>query len=345
MGEHFGDDEAYSCVRFGASNAPVSQWTNEEILVKAPDDFGLGLGFAKDTLNLALYAISIGSKTLLDFAIDILDALTPDIELGELEWNEDDPLYIQFGIVVAALVVDQIHFCTITVKPSGDLVVPVTVRTGVGESETHFFTFTPVAVPTPEDDYDLTISSTAGGTVTTPGEGTSTHDAGTVVDLVATPASGYRFVNWTGDVGTIANINAASTTITMIGNYFITANFGECIHNPMVASGYFHTVGLKCDGTVVAVGAGGYEHDYGQCDVDNWTGITQVAAGGFHTVGLKSNGTVVATGLNYSGQCNVGNWTDIIQVAAGWLHTVGLESDDSVVAAGPEVELAKWHLL
>ena len=73
--------------------------------------------------------------------------------------------------------------------------------------------------------YDLTISSTTGGSVTLPGEGAFTYDAGTVVSLAATPASGYQFVNWTGDVGTIANINAASTTITMNGDYSITANF------------------------------------------------------------------------------------------------------------------------
>jgi hypothetical protein len=71
----------------------------------------------------------------------------------------------------------------------------------------------------------LTISSTAGGSVTTPGEGTFTYDAGTVVDLVATPATGYGFVNWAGDLGTIANVNAATTTITLLGDYEITARF------------------------------------------------------------------------------------------------------------------------
>ena len=75
--------------------------------------------------------------------------------------------------------------------------------------------------------YDLTISSGAGGSVTEPGEGVFTDDEGTVVDLVATSDEGYRFVNWTGDVGTIANVNAAITTITMNDNYSITANFGE----------------------------------------------------------------------------------------------------------------------
>ena len=81
--------------------------------------------------------------------------------------------------------------------------------------------------PEPEPKYDLTISSTAGGSVTTPGEGTSTYDEGTVVDLVAAPDAGYDFVNWTGDVGTIADVGDATTTITMNDNYSITANFEE----------------------------------------------------------------------------------------------------------------------
>ena len=77
----------------------------------------------------------------------------------------------------------------------------------------------------PPVPYPLTISSSAGGSVTAPGEGTFVYGWGTVVDLVAAPASGYRFVNWTGDVDTVANVTAASTTITMNDNYSITANF------------------------------------------------------------------------------------------------------------------------
>jgi len=84
----------------------------------------------------------------------------------------------------------------------------------------------------PGGQYNLTISSTAGGSVTTPGEGTFTRDAGTVVSLVASAASGYHFVNWTGDVGTIANVNAASTTITMNGGYSVTAVFAEDSPSP-----------------------------------------------------------------------------------------------------------------
>jgi len=73
--------------------------------------------------------------------------------------------------------------------------------------------------------YDLTTSSTVGGNITIPGEGVFSYDEGMIVDLVATPDAGYRFVNWTGDVGTIADVNAAATNITMNGDYSITANF------------------------------------------------------------------------------------------------------------------------
>jgi hypothetical protein len=81
--------------------------------------------------------------------------------------------------------------------------------------------------------YDLTISSTEGGSVIEPGEGVFVYDVGTVVDLVATPGAGYRFVEWTGDVGTIADVHAATTTITMNGDYSITANFEEVPPSPV----------------------------------------------------------------------------------------------------------------
>ena len=100
-----------------------------------------------------------------------------------------------------------------------------------------------------------------------------------------------------------------------------------------VSVGDCHTVGLKSDGTVVAVG----ENDDGQCDVSGWTDIVAVSAGNYHTVGLKSDGTVVATqytGDYYYGQCDVSGWTDIVAVSAGGSHTVGLKSDGTVVAVG-----------
>ena len=110
----------------------------------------------------------------------------------------------------------------------------------------------------------------------------------------------------------------------------------------LVAAGRSHTVGLRSDGTVVAVGW----NEYGQCEVGGWTDIVAVAAGDFHTVGLRSDGTVVAVGWNDDGRCEVGGWTDIVAVAAGRSHTVGLRSDGTVVAVGlnddGQCEVSGW---
>src|SRR5690554_6833170 len=90
-----------------------------------------------------------------------------------------------------------------------------------------------------------------------------------------------------------------------------------------VAAGYRHSVALRSDGTVVAVG----DDRYRQCRVGDWCDIVAVAAGNghtgnAHTVGLRSNGTVVAVGWNKHGQCDVGDWSDVVAVAAGWRRTV-----------------------
>lgn len=83
--------------------------------------------------------------------------------------------------------------------------------------------------------YDLTTSSTAGGSVSDPGEDTFTYDTGTVVDLVAVADEGYQFTGWTGDIEKIDDPASAVTTITVDSEYFITANFCE---RPDVSLGF-----------------------------------------------------------------------------------------------------------
>ncbi len=97
-----------------------------------------------------------------------------------------------------------------------------------------------------------------------------------------------------------------------------------------ISAGYGHTVGLKADGTVVAVG----DYNYDQCEVFDWRDILAVSAGSLHTVGLKFDGTVVAVGDNEFGQCDVNDWTNVAAISAGYGHTVGLKSDGTVVAVG-----------
>ena len=74
-----------------------------------------------------------------------------------------------------------------------------------------------------------------------------------------------------------------------------------------ISAGTGYTVGLKRDGTVVAVG----DNRAGECNVSGWTDIVAVSTGFWHTVGLKRDGTVVAVGNNEYGQCDVGDWTGI----------------------------------
>ena len=101
-----------------------------------------------------------------------------------------------------------------------------------------------------------------------------------------------------------------------------------------VSEGWKHTVGLRKDGTVVAVG----DNYYGQCNVEDWKDIVAISTGVSHTVGLRKDGTVVAVGYNDDGQCNVEDWKDIVSVSAGWRHTVGLRKDGTVVAVGCNVD-------
>jgi uncharacterized protein YkwD len=83
------------------------------------------------------------------------------------------------------------------------------------------------------ESYTLIITSTAGGSVATPGEGTFTCAEGAVVNLMAEPEEGYQFASWTGDVGTIVNTNSALTTITTNDSYSIRANFLEGSSSPL----------------------------------------------------------------------------------------------------------------
>ena len=144
---------------------------------------------------------------------------------------------------------------------------------------------------------------------------------------------------------------AAATAYYAVGDYKDArercfALWGTLTQRETLSAGFDHTVGLKADGTVIAVG----DYRGGQCNVGDWTDIVAVAAGDEHTVGLKADGTVVATKVPWytnEGQCNVGDWADIVAVSAGDKHTVGLKADGTVVAVGYNVygqcEVGGWR--
>jgi len=155
-----------------------------------------------------------------------------------------------------------------------------------------------------QTSYNLRISSTPGGAVTTPGEGTFTYDAGTVVNLMAIRDDGYQFKNWTGSFGTIANVNAASTTITMNDNYTITASFQAI---PTVR--YNLSISSTALGSVTSPGEGVFTRDAGtmvnlvatagvNCRFINWTGDVDTIAD------VNAASTTITMNVNYSVKAN-----------------------------------------
>jgi len=108
--------------------------------------------------------------------------------------------------------------------------------------------------------YSLTISSTEGGSVTIPGEGTSVHAANTTIDVVAEPSEGYHFLKWTGDVSTIGDVYAASTNISMNASYSITATFQTSHPEPVMAT---LTVSSTTGGSVIDPGEGLFSYPLG----------------------------------------------------------------------------------
>jgi preprotein translocase subunit YajC len=179
--------------------------------------------------------------------------------------------------------------------------------------------------PPPSTQYTLAINSTDGGSVTTPGEGASTYDVGTVVALAATPDTGYQFVNWTGDVDTIADVDAAATNITMDDNYEITANFEEVSPQPPPSTQYTLAINSTDGGSVTTPGEGASTHDAGMVvalvatpdtghQFVNWTG----------DVDTITDADAAATNITMNGNYSVTAHFEEIPPPINWTLIVGI---------------------
>ena len=78
--------------------------------------------------------------------------------------------------------------------------------------------------PGPRHTLDVSISPPGAGSVSPSG---GEHESWAEIILTAIPAGNYVFTSWTGDVDTVTNIFAATTTITMSSDCSIMANFLE----------------------------------------------------------------------------------------------------------------------
>jgi len=179
-------------------------------------------------------------------------------------------------------------------------------------------------------EYNLAIFSTAGGSVTTPDEGIFTYDEGEVVDLVAVANEGYVFDGWVGDVSTIADDKNPTTTITMNGDYIITANF---------VAQYVLTIDSTDGGEVTAPGEGIFNYDEGT-DVDlvavadegylfvEWTGdVSTIADVEDATTAITMNDNYYITATFAVGICD---WYDLDVIRdnldGGYILTNDLDS-------------------
>jgi uncharacterized repeat protein (TIGR02543 family) len=78
------------------------------------------------------------------------------------------------------------------------------------------------------EGYVLTLSSTAGGSVTDPGEGSFAFPPGTEVSVMATADPNHQFAGWTGtavDAGKVVDINMPSTKVVVDADYTLRAHF------------------------------------------------------------------------------------------------------------------------
>ncbi|MFP3898245.1 MAG: InlB B-repeat-containing protein [Dehalococcoidia bacterium] len=180
--------------------------------------------------------------------------------------------------------------------------------------------------------YNLTTSSTDGGWVTTPGEGSYAYAAGTEVSLVATPAGGYRFVRWSGNIATIGNPDLASTTITMQGNYSITAEF-----EAIPTTHYSLTVYAGTGGVVVTPGPGTFSYPSGAVvNLVASPGAGYRFAGWTGTVGTVDDVDFASTTITMNGNYAVTANFELIEVLSYTL-TISSEACGSVTEPGEGV--------
>jgi Divergent InlB B-repeat domain/Putative Ig domain len=111
--------------------------------------------------------------------------------------------------------------------------------------------------PTSTTSCTLSVSSSEGGAIAAPGEGTFECAPGSTVSIQVVAAGDYNFAGWTGTAvaaGKVADPTAASTTVTMDADYTLVAEF---VRDTVVLE-----LSSTDGGTVVMPGEGTFSYDY-----------------------------------------------------------------------------------
>ena len=166
-----------------------------------------------------------------------------------------------------------------------------------------------------------------------------------------------------GEIGNATTNTMAETPVQVLG----VGGGGMLTGVVAVATGEFHSLALRSDGTVVAFG----DDTFGQLGrglsnssvstpvqvkgprgLGLLTDVVAIAAGRSHSVALRSDGTLFAWGSNDNGQLGIGvvggikttpvlvagigsaSLDRVIAVSAGSFHTIALRSDGTVATWG-----------
>lgn len=133
--------------------------------------------------------------------------------------------------------------------------------------------------------------------------------------------------NWTGQ----GNVSGWSELVGMARRpSYGKMEVGGWSNIIAVAAGPNHSVGLRADGRVIAVG----DNSLGQCNVETWTNIVQISALSAQTIGVTANGIVRSTGENNWNQQLMNFRTGAVMVAAGEHFSIALRPDGTLFHAG-----------
>lgn len=143
-------------------------------------------------------------------------------------------------------------------------------------------------------DYSLQCLDSSGRWIMI-GDGSWHADNGKKLGIVKLGAGHYNS----------AGIREDGTARMISNNDFVSGKLDISSWDDLVdiSVGGTHILGLRADGTVLAVG----KNEHGECDVSEWTDIVAISAGNDHSVGVRADGTLVAAGIypNSETKCDV----------------------------------------
>jgi uncharacterized protein (DUF362 family) len=174
-------------------------------------------------------------------------------------------------------------------------------------AQDEYFNTVQTDVPT----HTLTMAVSGNGSVM-PAVGSHVYTEGSIIDITAVPDDNWTFVNWTGDVGTVADVNAASTNITMNGDYAVTANF--------IQSTFTLTMAISGNGTITPA-VGMYACDFGEVvyitavPEPGWPFVNWTSSSVGHGIeALRPDGPGSETSIDYQYPSSGAHWDKVDDV-------------------------------